>query len=124
MSIIFFSSDSCGYCQKAKSLLANDIQAGRIVVKGPSEAPKGVTGYPHFVNMANNKSHTGCPSSASELFQKLGASGHEGFSGRQQRMPEQPPRGPAGRYRTLNTVCGGSNEGYDGDMTEWFVGVL
>lgn len=120
--IIFFSSDSCGYCQKAKRLLAAEIQSGMITVKGPSEAPQGVGGFPHFVNAANGKSHTGCPSSAAELMAKLGGGGgQEAFA--QQRMPQQPPAAPAGKYRTLNNVCGGSNETYEG-TAEWYVGVL
>jgi len=51
--------DGCGFCKKAKNVLADEIASGMIIIKGPSEAPQGVRGYPHFVNESNGKSHSG-----------------------------------------------------------------
>ena len=57
----------CGFCQKAKELLKNEIKNGKIQIKDSSEA-KGVSGFPHFLNTSNGLSHTGCPSNTSELY--------------------------------------------------------
>ena len=57
--IIFYSMDGCGFCQKAKSELANDIASGLVIIKGQKEAPPGVNGFPHFVNEKNGKAVSG-----------------------------------------------------------------
>jgi len=60
----------CGFCEKAKELLKNELKNGKIQIKDSSEA-KGVSGFPHFLNTSNGLTHTGCPSSTSELYKKL-----------------------------------------------------
>jgi len=67
--IIMYFSDSCGFCGKAKEVLKDVMD--KIELRNTSEhsLPNGVNGVPHFEY--NGKSHTGCPSSADELFAKL-----------------------------------------------------
>lgn len=69
--------DRCGFCTKAKAELSNEIASGMVVVKGTSDAPNGVKGFPHFVNTENNKSHSGYAPKA-VLFKSLGVS-NEGY---------------------------------------------
>lgn len=60
----------CGFCEKAKKILKNEIKNGNIEIKDSSEA-KGVSGFPHFLNTSNGLTHTGCPSNISDLYSKL-----------------------------------------------------
>jgi hypothetical protein len=69
--IIFYAMDMCGFCTKAKSELGDEIASGFVVVKGTSDAPAGVKGFPHFVNSENGKKHSGYAPKA-ELFKSLG----------------------------------------------------
>jgi hypothetical protein len=69
--IKFYSMDGCGFCQKSKQLFAKEIQSGMMVVVPASKAPKGVRGFPHFVNDANGKQHSGYPGTKKVLFEKL-----------------------------------------------------
>ena len=69
--IVFYKMDGCGYCTRAEQLLKDEIASGVIVIKDKSEAPKGVRGFPHFVNEANGMSHSGLPQSVEQLFEKL-----------------------------------------------------
>lgn len=57
--LIFYAMDGCGHCVRAKGELADMISSSQIIVKGPSEAPPGVRGFPHFVNTVNGKSVSG-----------------------------------------------------------------
>ena len=75
MTILFYSMPTCGYCKRAMQLLSNELASKEIVLKSSQEAPKGVSGFPYFVNSVNNKTHTGLPSSKMELYSKLGVSG-------------------------------------------------
>jgi glutaredoxin len=77
MSIIFYSMNGCGYCQKAKQMFNDEISSGLMVVKPASEAPDGVRGFPTFAY--NNKMHSGLPGSKKELYTKLNYS-NEGYS--------------------------------------------
>ena len=75
--IILYAMDRCGFCTRAKSELRNEIDSGLVVVKGTSEAPAGVKGFPHFVNTKNGKSHSGY-APKDELFKSLGVN-NEGY---------------------------------------------
>ena len=59
MTIILYKMNGCGFCNKAEQELKNEIANGEVVVKPHSEAPSGITGFPHFENVENKKSHTG-----------------------------------------------------------------
>jgi hypothetical protein len=73
MTIIFFSmGDNCGFCVKAEKLLKQLIDSGKIHKKSHSEANGKFSGFPAFLNTANGNTHTGLPSSAESLFEKLG----------------------------------------------------
>ncbi len=63
--------DGCGYCIRAEQMLKDEIASGVIVIKDKSEAPKGVRGFPHFVNEANGMSHSGLPQSVEKLFENV-----------------------------------------------------
>lgn len=75
MTILFYSMPTCGYCKKAMQLLSNELASKEIVLKSSQEAPKGVSGFPYFVNSSNGKTHTGLPSSKMDLYAKLGEGG-------------------------------------------------
>ena len=64
--------NTCGYCQKAKQMLANEIANNEIVVEPASSAPAGVSGFPTFIY--NGKMHSGLPQSKQQLYTKLGYS--------------------------------------------------
>ena len=72
MAIILFSMNGCGFCQKAKQLLKKLIDAGMIEVKDAKDAPKGVRGFPFFLNTENNEQMTGYPGTIDNLMKKLG----------------------------------------------------
>ena len=72
MPLIFFSMDSCGFCGKAENLLKKYIHCGKIKKKPHTDANGKFSGFPAFLNTANGKTHTGLPSSAESLFEKLG----------------------------------------------------
>jgi hypothetical protein len=73
MTIIFFSmGDKCGFCVKAEKLLKQLIDSGKIHKKSHSEANGKFSGFPAFLNTENGNTHTGLPSSAESLFEKLG----------------------------------------------------
>lgn len=59
MTIILYKMNGCGFCNKAEQELQNEIANGDVVVKSHTEAPSGITGFPHFENVQNKKSHTG-----------------------------------------------------------------
>ena len=75
MTIIFFSMNKCGFCDKAEKLLKPYIDNGKIHKKSHTEANGKFSGFPAFLNTANGNTHTGLPSSAESLFQKLGVGG-------------------------------------------------
>ena len=80
MTIIFFSmGNSCGYCVKAEKLLEKHIHNGKIHKKSHSEANGKFSGFPAFLNTANGNTHTGLPSSAESLFEKLGYRDGDGY---------------------------------------------
>ena len=73
MPLIFFSmGNSCGYCVKAENLLKKHIHCGKIIKKPHTDANGKFSGFPAFLNTANGNTHTGLPSSAESLFEKLG----------------------------------------------------
>ena len=92
----FYSMDGCGYCAKAKTMFKDQIASGEMCVLPASQAPPGVTGFPHFVSAVTKQSHTGLPPSLQALMQALGHT--EPFRNRcvvPQRRPEpfrQQPR--------------------------------
>jgi hypothetical protein len=64
--------NSCGYCVKAENLLKKHIHSGKIQKKSHTECNGKFSGFPAFLNTANGNTHTGLPSSAESLFEKLG----------------------------------------------------
>jgi len=74
-NIQFYSMKGCGYCAKAKTMFAQLINDGDMCVLPSSEAPTGVTAFPHFVSAVTEKSHAGLPPSPEALLQKLGHTG-------------------------------------------------
>ena len=105
MAIILFSMNGCGFCQKAKQLLKKLIDAGMIQVKDAKDAPKGVKGFPFFLNTENNKQMTGYPGTIDNLMKKLGV--ELGVGGKKSPSPGTPvgpvvtPDGfPGGKCRT------------------------
>jgi len=72
----------CGYCRKSKTLLQPFIDNKTITVKHHTDAPDGISGFPHFVNTLNNETHTGYPGSVDNLFNilKYPLDIEEGFS--------------------------------------------
>jgi len=71
LMITFYSSPNCGFCSRAKELLASQNLLDDVIVLENQPLPEGVRGYPHFVSGTTLKSHTGCPSSLEALVQKL-----------------------------------------------------
>ena len=67
--IVMYYSDSCGFCNKAKDILKDVMDHIELRNTKDHPLPNGVNGVPHFEY--KGKSHTGCPSSADELFAKL-----------------------------------------------------
>ena len=70
MTIKFYFMDGCGHCVHAKNDLRNEIGNGKVELQPSSKAPRGVSGFPHFVNGINSVS--GYPGSKEELFRRLG----------------------------------------------------
>lgn len=66
--------ESCPFCVKAEQLFSDELKNGSMEKKPSSEAPKGVNGFPTFLNTETGKMSAGLPSSKKELFQKLGVS--------------------------------------------------
>ncbi len=71
MSIVLFEMDGCHFCVKAKNLFKDEIASGFITIKPASQAPKGVSGFPFFMNLANGMTHTGFPGDKLTLYTKL-----------------------------------------------------
>ena len=69
--IHFYSMNSCGYCEKAKKVLASEIASGFVIVKDAKEA-NGAGGFPHFVETTTGATHTGFMADKEKLFEKLG----------------------------------------------------
>ena len=67
--VVMYYSDSCGFCNKAKGILKDVMDHIELRNTKDHPLPNGVNGVPHFEY--KGKSHTGCPSSADELFAKL-----------------------------------------------------
>jgi len=63
--------NSCGYCEKAKKVLASEIASGFVIVKDAKEA-NGAGGFPHFVETTTGATHTGFMADKEKLFEKLG----------------------------------------------------
>lgn len=71
MKIILFSmGEQCPHCVQAEKLLAKEISEKIVKVVDAAEAQGKAKGFPYFEY--NSKSHTGCPKSKEQLFQKLG----------------------------------------------------
>ena len=73
MTIKFYFMDGCGHCVHAKNDLKDEIGNGTIKMLPSSRAPKGVNGFPHFVNGKNSVS--GYSGSKEDLFRSLGVRG-------------------------------------------------
>ena len=71
--------NSCGYGVKAENLLKKHIHCGKIIKKPHTDANGKFSGFPAFLNTANGKTHTGLPSSAESLFEKLGYKDDAGY---------------------------------------------
>ena len=69
--------DGCGYCVKAKQQFAQEIASGFMVVKPSSQAPQGVSGFPHFTY--GDKTASGFMSKE-DLYEKLGVQSNEGYN--------------------------------------------
>ncbi len=69
--ITFYSMNGCGFCNKSKTLLADQLENKVVVIKDKKDAPAGVRGYPYFVNELNGKTHTGYPGTVDKLFTVL-----------------------------------------------------
>ena len=67
--IVMYYNDICSFCKKAKEILANVMDQIELRNTKDHSLPEGVNGVPHFEY--KGKSHTGCPSTADELFTKL-----------------------------------------------------
>ena len=72
MSVIFYEMMGCGFCTKSKEALANEINAGLVIIKPASESGGRFNGFPAFENTANGKTHLGAVNSYKELAEKLG----------------------------------------------------
>lgn len=71
-SINFYFMKGCGFCNKAKDMLKPQIDSGMIVMLPHTEAPSGISGFPHFTSRQTNKSHTGAPQDFATLLKALG----------------------------------------------------
>jgi len=63
--------DNCGYCAKAKEVLAPEIASGFVVLKNAKDATN-ANGFPHFVETTTGATHTGFMADKQKLFEKLG----------------------------------------------------
>jgi glutaredoxin len=74
--ILFYYMNGCGFCDKAKNLLAPQIQSGEVKVLSKDQVPSNVQarGFPLFTNENGTVKHEGLPSSFQELQKKLGGS--------------------------------------------------
>ena len=95
MPVVFYHMKGCGFCQKAKDELANEIASGKVVIKDSKEAPTGVRGFPHFVNEDNGKSVTGFKPAAL-LMKELGVVGVGPMPSTRRPMPRSPMPMPRG----------------------------
>lgn len=71
MPILMFVMPSCPYCVKGKDMLEDEILSGEVVVKDMSDAPTGVTGFPHFEEEETGEAVTGLVQPKEELFKRL-----------------------------------------------------
>jgi glutaredoxin len=67
--ITFFNMDGCAFCARAKELLSDEIEAGKVIVKAHTEAPPGTSGFPTFTY--KDKTEVGLMKSFEELASKL-----------------------------------------------------
>ena len=93
MPVVFYHMKGCGFCQKAKDELTNEIASGKVVIKDSKFAPTGVRGFPHFVNEDNGKSVTGFKPAAL-LMKELGVVGVGPMPSTRSPMPKPMPRSP------------------------------
>ena len=70
MTITFYFMNGCGFCTKAKEMLATEISNGEISIIPSSQAPKGINGFPTF--SYKGKTHSGLPKTKEQLYNKLG----------------------------------------------------
>lgn len=129
MTITFYKMEGCGFCTKAEDLLKDHINKD-VIIKGRAKAPSGVSGFPHFVNEANGKSHTGYPQTVENLFKKLDykpkrenyAPLRKGLNTetRQSRLPAGQ-RAPQPKYSSPQVYTEAANSGFE---KNWFYGVL
>jgi glutaredoxin len=72
MTITFYNMKGCGYCRKADELFKNEISSGEMIKRPSSDAPKGVKGFPHFINDVNGKEYSGLPKDYNSLIKAIG----------------------------------------------------
>ena len=94
MPVVFYHMEGCGFCEKAKDELVDEIASGKVIIKDSKEAPAGVRGFPHFVNEDNGKTVTGFKPAAL-LMKELGVVGAGPMPSTRRPMPPKPPT-PAG----------------------------
>lgn len=86
--IIFASMDGCGFCEKAKQHLAQEIKAGKVKLVEASEAKEyglNGTGFPQFKSMLTNKTTMGFKDK-DKLLDDLGHSNKEESSSKNQKV--------------------------------------
>lgn len=125
--INLYSLDHCGFCHKAKQILAPQIQKGMVVVKDAKEAPPkyNFTGFPSFE--FQGKTSTGCPESFQKLLEALGLQQQqEQYQGPTACSARRRPR--VENYQGPSACVRGSraNSNYDSfdHMTAMHMGVL
>jgi glutaredoxin len=72
MTITFYNMKGCGYCMKAEEMFKNQLSSGEMIKRPSTEAPKGTTGFPSFVNNSNCKEYTGLPKDYVTLMEAIG----------------------------------------------------
>ena len=86
--------ENCGYCAKAKQVLAPDIASGFVVIKDAKEA-KNVGGFPHFVSTTTGATHTGFMADKEKLFEKLGVKQNKQAQSQEQAQAHQQAQAQA-----------------------------
>lgn len=90
--ITIYSMEGCGFCNKAKVELSEEIKNGHVVVKSSKEAPEGIRGFPYFTS-SSGATHTGyLPKD--KLLEKLGENVKEGYNKQPHHQPHKQPHYP------------------------------
>jgi len=73
--ILFYTMNGCGFCNKAKKDLDQEIKNGQVLLVDSKHAPEGVRGFPHFIS-STGLQHSGY-APKKKLFEALGISDKE-----------------------------------------------